>query len=423
LEAGSFVPEKVAVENGPRVSLIPLSQVLGRRWDALVLPGCDERHLPWCPPDNSPWTALQRQQLGLPGDEQKSRLQSLAWQQALAVPQLDVLRRKHEQGEECMASPLLRDTLHQLRALKLSLPEEAASPMAWLDIEVPTPEAPLPTWAQAQLQDAGLLKRITPSAYEDLRRCPYRFHARRLLGLSQDDELSEEADKRDWGNWLHRVLHRFHTQRRFDAPVSTQLDEAAAAVEAEMRLDGAAFLPFRMAWPSLREAYAKWLLLRDSAGDEFVRGEVDAKTRLPEADLLLQGRLDRVDRLQDGSTMIIDYKTESSSKTRDRVKEPQEDAQLAFYALLMQAQPSNLRAAYLNLPESGTTERGERGLPEIALHEMPDLQQHAQALREGIVRDVQRIRAGHALAPLGDGAVCDYCEVRGLCRRDYWKGA
>jgi len=34
--------------------------------------------------------------------------------------------------------------------------------------------------------------------------------------------------------------------------------------------------------------------------------------------------------------------------------------------------------------------------------------------------DFTRIAAGAALPPLGEGAVCDYCAARGLCRKDFW---
>ena len=30
------------------------------------------------------------------------------------------------------------------------------------------------------------------------------------------------------------------------------------------------------------------------------------------------------------------------------------------------------------------------------------------------------MRDGAALPALGEGPVCDFCEARGLCRRDHW---
>ena len=47
---------------------------------------------------------------------------------------------------------------------------------------------------------------LSASSYEDLRRCPYRFFALRMLGLKEADEIEAEVDKRDFGTWLHGVL-------------------------------------------------------------------------------------------------------------------------------------------------------------------------------------------------------------------------
>jgi ATP-dependent helicase/nuclease subunit B len=438
LEAESFIPQPPAFVDAPQVKLIPLSQVLGCAWDALVLPGCDEAHLPWCPVDSSPWTRSQREKLGLPTEEARSDAQGQAWRQALAAERVLVFSRKHNAGEQVSPSPLLRQSLHQLQTQGVAWPEAQLSPMDRQVLAVQAVAEPAPVWQEAQLQAGGLLQRLSPSAYEDLRRCPYRFHARRLLGLTPEDELSEEADKRDWGDWVHRVLHRFHAGRSGPAgsgeagepcvSAAEQLDDAARWVEQQMRLDGASFVPFRAAWPALRDAYVQWLASHEASGHVFVQGELDANAILPEARVQLLGRLDRVDRTAHGQTLILDYKTESEDKTRNRVRDAQEDTQLAFYALLMEPrmqgsiEASHLQAAYLNLGESGKTTRGQRELPGIKLHGLSDLASCARALREGIASDVQRLRQGHVLQALGDGLVCDHCEARGLCRRDFWRG-
>ena len=35
--------------------------------------------------------------------------------------------------------------------------------------------------------------------------------------------------------------------------------------------------------------------------------------------------------------------------------------------------------------------------------------------------DLQRIADGAPLPAIGAEATCGYCEMRGLCRRDYWR--
>src|SRR6185436_7317498 len=75
--------------------------------------------------------------------------------------------------------------------------------------------------------------------------------------------------------------------------------------------------------------------------------EVDKQARLGEVTLI--GKVDRIDRLPDGSALVIDYKTESLATTKERIKHPQEDTQLAFYAALLE--DDTLSAAYLHVGE------------------------------------------------------------------------
>jgi len=45
------------------------------------------------------------------------------------------------------------------------------------------------------------------------------------------------------------------------------------------------------------------------------------------------------------------------------------------------------------------------------------------ALVQGISQDVERIAGGALLPALGEGSTCDFCKVRGLCRKDFWAAA
>jgi ATP-dependent helicase/nuclease subunit B len=94
------------------------------------------------------------------------------------------------------------------------------------------------------------------------------------------------------------------------------------------------------------------------------------------------------------------------------VKVPFEDTQLAFYAALTRSRsPLPLRASYLALD-------GTRGLDEV---QHPDVQASAAALVEGLATDLRRLRAGAGLPALGEGATCEHCAARGICRRDHWE--
>jgi ATP-dependent helicase/nuclease subunit B len=266
---------------------------------------------------------------------------------------------------------------------------------------------------------ALVAQEISASAYGDLRRCPYRYFALRQLGLQEAAELDVELEKRDFGNWLHEVLHDFHetlaasgqgaaeakTARRVQ--LEQLLDQAAEAVTARRGLEPADFLPFEAAWPQAREGYLEaWQAFEAKHQSRYVGGEREHSASL--GPVRLKGRIDRMDRLPDGTPVLMDYKTEGLDTTRQRIKDPLEDTQLPFYAALVGDSP--LRAFYVNV--------GERG--ETQFLEQPEVESARQALVQGLQQDMQRIRAGHPMPALGEGSACEHCAARGLCRKDFW---
>lgn len=398
LEAANFSPAYPRYE---QAVILPMSQMLGRPFGAVVLAGCDEVRLNPSPEPPGGWTAQQREALGLPSRAALEALTRAAWRNALQTPWCDVLwRSSDDAGETLLPSPLV-----QLLQLELGDPAWAGDPrderrVAAAPVVPPQPrgEALLPT-------------QLSASAYEDLRDCPYRFFALRQLGLKQSDELDGTVDKRDFGLWLHAVLKEFHEALAEQAGLDRTarrplLDAVAQTTTQAMGLPEGEFLPFAAAWPAVREGYLQWLEKHEATGAVFASAET--AHRQPLGDLTLVGRIDRTDTLADGSVLVLDYKTEPSARTSARVKEPLEDTQIAFYAALLSA--DTLQAAYVNVGERDATRA----------YAQPEVVQARDALLEGILHDMQRIRAGAVLPALGEGATCDYCQARGLCRKDFW---
>lgn len=400
LEDASFVPP--AGDEAPKVSVLPMYQLLGRVFGAVVIPGCDDRRLPASPEPPGNWSAAQRLDLGLASRETLEIAQRAAWAMATRNPCCDLVwRHSDASGEPVRPSPLVQ-------ALQLAhVLEPGADPRTPRDVAVTPTLRPTPSGALLPITN------VSTSIYEDLRRCPYRFFALRQLGLRTADELDAEVDKRDFGNWLHAVLGQFHETLR-DAPVndaqarSVLLADTAREVTQAVGYSDAEFLPFAAAWPAVRDGYLEWLAKHEAGGAVFV--EAEPWKEQPLGKLLLVGRLDRVDRTADGQPFVIDYKTETASVTKERVKDPTEDTQLAFYAALVA--DDTLRAAYVNVGEKSS------GTQTV---EQPTVVEARDALVAGIIDDFARIAQGAPLPPLGEGTVCDFCAARGLCRKDFWE--
>jgi ATP-dependent helicase/nuclease subunit B len=382
--------------------ILPMSQMLGRPFAAVVLAGCDEVRLNPSPEPPGGWTAAQRAALGMPSRDDLQQVALAAWQHALQTPFCDVLWR----GSDDTGETLLPSVLVQQVQLARNNPPLAEDPRLGRAVATAPVLPPLPV---GQLVPVA---HLSASAYEDLRNCPYRFFAMRQLGLQSVDELDASVDKRDFGLWLHEVLKRFHEtlspHNHPDAGVKLQLlEEASVATTQSMDLGEGEFLPFAAAWPTVRDGYLRWLDRHEASGATFDRAEVAQTQRVGPVKLL--GRIDRIDHMADGSVLVLDYKTEASAKTSTRIKDPLEDTQLAFYAALLPQ--DTLQAAYVNVGEKEGTKS----------YAQPDIVEARDALISGILLDMERIAQGDALPALGEGATCDFCQARGLCRKDFWK--
>ncbi|MGA8513987.1 MAG: PD-(D/E)XK nuclease family protein [Burkholderiaceae bacterium] len=404
LENASFKPASAQPAEAAQVVVLPLAQVLARPFAAMVAAGADEQRLPASPEPQGSWTAAQRQALGLPSREALAQEQQRVWDCAMGVPRVDVLWRSAEGEQSLQPSPLLQRWALAQSAQGLPV-KQGDDPRQPSQLAAHPTLAPLPT--------AGTLrvKSMSASSYGDLRTCPYRFFALRLLGLQDAPELDTEIDKRDFGSWLHSVLGEFHTRRKAMATVPNTSQDAALLDQCatDQRMMDSGFIPFAAAWPQVRDSYLTWLAQHEAEGWQFDQAELEAKRAHEGIELV--GRLDRVDRLargpMAGMAYVLDYKTESTQASKERVKNPLEDTQLAFYAALLGE--DDIHAAYVNVAER-----------ECKITPQAEVMAARDALLDGITQDVARIHAGQAMPALGEGAACEYCAARGLCRKDMW---
>lgn len=396
------------------VIILPVSQLLGRSFAAVVWPGLDAQGLPLLPKTNSALSRAQKVALGLPSAEDSATAQQQAFLLAMQQTRLTLLWQKMAGEQALTVSPLLQVWQQAQGVGNAALPDLPCTSL---------PNTPqLPPQAQA---GALRLAHISASGYEALRRCPYQFFTQQLLGLRQEQDLEQDPDQSDWGTLVHATLKAFHEQRTSqpEGDASAQLTSCA---EAEMQklmqqysTDNAAMLlPYRRSWPQLAAHYLAWLAQDESTDWHYAAGEYQPEPRpelrltAPEAPLPLTGRIDRLDRNAAGQLRVLDYKTGSSKSLKDKIKTPLEDTQLPFYALLLGDQQTRLDSVlYLAVNEKHPSE----AIPQN------QWQDTAAALQAGIVQDLDRIYAGAAMPALGhEENACQYCQARGLCRKGQW---
>jgi ATP-dependent helicase/nuclease subunit B len=413
------------------IVLLSLAATVLRDFDAALLVGADAEHLPATAPDALFMSNAVRAELGLATAAELAHEQHVAVASLLArVPEVAASWCSQRGAEPNALAPLL-DRLRLAHACadgEALVQRGGRSP---LEAAVSGADSSQRCGKRPAPRAAGLLpERLSASGAQSLVDCAYQFYARHLLGLRQPDDVVEEPAKREFGEALHAVLYRFHREwgaQDFAAVDTQRLRESLArhvqAVFAPRIARLPAFLGLQVRCEALIDRYVEWLQRRAREGWRWSAGErmVEASFALDgQRAVVLHGRIDRIDTDRDGHRQVIDYKARPAKDLKQALAEPGEDLQLPFYGLLLASSPAPDdtaadSAAYVSF--DGTT-AARAVVCEVA----PDqpLPQLVDVLGARLRRDLQRIAGAAPLPAIGAATVCANCEMRGLCRRDYW---
>ena len=186
---------------------------------------------------------------------------------------------------------------------------------------------------------------FSPTPLEQYAACPFSFFVRYVLGIEPFPEIDLDLTALERGNLLHRIAYRFYAGGR-SPPTTGTFDDCLPAIRSICRDELGVYARRSPVWIVEGEK----LLGSDGTGpgllEEFLRCEMHlsespftpthleysfglpsgdryadpASTTDParialddETDILLTGRVDRIDTTPGGRFCIIDYKTGSSS--------------------------------------------------------------------------------------------------------------
>ncbi len=398
------------------VLITHLAATRWRKFDAVLLLGCDAAHLPSA--DNvAVWfNDAVRDTLGLPvravyQAQQRDDLLALlamndtvlaTWQANkngvanLLSPYLEILRGLHQLAyQDDLAENELAGMLEaaQVRSDSASLPDNA---------HMPQPVVP----------SLLIPQRISASGYNSLVACPYQYYARHVLHLNEMDEIREGIEKRDFGEWVHAILHRFHQQfNLLGEHEITVLEKELSNISVEVfaqavRRDYWA-RAWLLRWQQSIPAYITAQLQSEAEGWRYHNGEVAFELPVTE-NLIMRGRIDRIDMQTNADSVVrvLDYKTQNAAKLKAKLKQAGEDVQLPFYAHVFEA----TEAAFISIEKN-----------KVLMIEPPqDVLQLSHANIERLKQVFSQMRSGTPLPANGINTVCEYCEMQGLCRKAEW---
>jgi len=293
---------------------------------------------------------------------------------------------------------------------------------------------------------------LSARSLDEYATCGFRTFGRKVLGIEEGEELDDDLSVRERGSLSHRCLERFFARLAEEGrlPLRGTADELATLREVAAQEMEAFALREHVGRRSLW-AIRKREMLRDLAAlleTEAARGGLprhfeqafgypqswDA-LRIPDEtgaeEVLVRGIIDRIDESQDGSLLVLDYKS-SSLDTLTRKLDPgwllRPEFQLAIYlALVRQIHPGRpVDAAYVSLRKARRTATlGEKTagvsvdlghLLQMDPAARSRLRQEASPplnLADEVWKIVHKERDGtFAVDPI----TCDYCDLKPTCR-------
>ncbi|MDR0441225.1 MAG: PD-(D/E)XK nuclease family protein [Candidatus Accumulibacter sp.] len=396
------------------IVMTSLNAVRLRRFEAALLLGGDASQL--APAARGGFFNAQvRRELGLATREDGERKLRRALELLFSMtPRVVATWQAERDGEANLLSPALSllSTLHLL-AWNDDLYAAPQPPRGEAAADAAT--APHPAERAAPVAPPALIpQRVSVSAYASLIACPYRFFARHALGLCAMDEVAEDMSKGEYGELIHRVLERFHAQYPFVSALPEDealqaLRECTNAVFAPAVADDFLVIGWRLRWEKHLSAYLAWQRAREAEGWRWEKAEtrVRATQSLARGGAVeLYGRIDRIDRRNDAAA-LYDYKTQSAQTIRKRLAD---DVQLPAYALM---HGNAAEAAYVALDDDEIAAVAAAADDEAALNEA--------AARQGerLAAVFDAMYDGAPLPAHGADSVCQWCEMSGLCRREF----
>ena len=278
--------------------------------------------------------------------------------------------------------------------------------------------------------------------------CPAWAFYRYRLGAKALETPVDGLDARARGNLLHAALERFwqgRGQSELLAMSDAERDAAVSlAVEAALAdFDAAVEEPLSPRLLTLeRERLVRlvlqWLALeaRRSAAFRVIAREQEAQVDIE--GIAVRLRVDRIDELDDGRRIIIDYKTggqiSQASWAAERIDEPQLPIYAAFLprpayegvtaaegiAGVVFAKVRLDDCAFLGiaadsglLPKVSGLAEARKLFPEA---QFPDWESLVAHWRERIAAVAREVREGHAAVSFADEKALAYCEVKPLLR-------
>jgi len=255
--------------------------------------------------------------------------------------------------------------------------------------------------------------------------CPFKAFAEYRLNARGDDEASIGYDALERGECAHKALEliwqELGTQQKLKSLSAEELKSLVQKqIENAVKADSSG--PIR-ALTSLAErdrlvnVVLQWLGIEKERATPFSVERLEEKRKVELAGLKLELRMDRVDRLSNGSLVLIDYKSGAQTTKKLEGERPQEP-QLLVYAAVIDEPIDGVYFGELRNRKARPVGHGarkhfpkQRGSQEHA----NDWDEFLASSKDTVFRLANEFQQGAAAVDPISGA-CAYCRIKPICR-------
>jgi ATP-dependent helicase/nuclease subunit B len=424
------------------ITLLDTVATTGVHFDQLWVMGLDAVSWPPAAKVNPfiPYSLQRKKHLPHSSPEQTRQFASLTTQRLLHSAETVILSYPQLQGEQPLTpSPLLQSINQAIRPCTVAdlglaenkfwetLHNQIAN---WEYLE--DHQAPRLNSSKPQQGGTGLLKAQA--------QCPFKAFAEYRLGLAAQATLNlpkPGLSARERGELLHRLLEKLWQQLSSQAILQTySATQLAYLLDEILSIE---LLNIQKKRPHLWQAVfiqlekqrchkqlKRWLE-KEKARPPFQIMQVEDKQTLKLGDLLLRLRIDRIDRLADGSLLLVDYKTSETLSCHDWLGERPNAPQLPLYSLVYAEKVQALAFAQLSAKQGGKwiglsqNDTQIPGILPLAKFRSDLSSSHWSTLlstwHTHLSQLVQQFQTGYALVDPKEGEkTCRYCTRSVFCR-------
>jgi probable DNA repair protein len=437
----TFQPQ---TEGEPPLQVLGLLEASGLRFDAVWVMGMQDSA--WPPParPNPLLTAQAQRSVHAPNASASIQLafaQSLQQMLQASAPSVIFSWARSAGASECNPSRLIPDTAPDAHLPCPASPhwtlQAAQSKGAMLDAPITDSTAPAVTDAE-QVRGGTWLLRAQAI-------CPAWGYFQYRLGANKLEEPTEGLDARQKGTFLHQALEVFWnnvktsaalhalTEEERSAQVNQSVTQVLDAHNADDKNVKLAPRLQQLEQNRLTRLINHWLLLELAREQPFTVLEHERTVDVNTQGIAFTLKMDRLDQLDDGSLLVLDYKTGASIDTRNWASNRLTEPQLPIYAAV-QPPPEGpvvgvvFAKVRMHDPAWAGLTQDDKVLPQVpglnskpgrrvfAETQFPDWNSVLQHWRGAIDNVALEIKNGDAGVRFDNADDLRYCDVRPLLR-------